>query len=199
MRLFSKNGLVTEQLCSVTAPAEIPSMQVKRHVRSGGHRARHPPCADSRCHRASDRAVGDPGRNLVMDLQEAGSTARFLIRDRDAKFSAAFDAVLVDAGLRILKSGARIPRMNAIMERWIQTCRRELLDRMLIWNQHHLLHALREFEAFYNEHRPHRTLHQAAPLRPLPASDTAPARITALDIHRRDRLGGILREHRHVA
>ncbi|SDD85964.1 Integrase core domain-containing protein [Streptomyces prasinopilosus] len=58
--------------------------------------------------------------------------------------------------------------MNSIMERWIQTCRRELLDRTLIWNQHHLLHVLVEFETFYNEHRPHRALGQAAPLRPLP-------------------------------
>ena len=88
---------------------------------------------------------------------------------------------------------------NAIMERWIQTCRYELLDRTLIWNQHHFLHALREFGTFYNEHRPHRSLHQAAPLRPLPAPDTAPARITALDIHRRDRLGGILKEYQHAA
>ncbi|MFB9533590.1 integrase core domain-containing protein [Nonomuraea roseola] len=85
------------------------------------------------------------------------------------------------------------------MERWIQTCRRELLDRTLIWNQHHLRHALREFEAFYNEHRPHRALRQAAPLRPLPDPNADPARITALDIHRRDRLGGILREYRHAA
>ncbi|GAA2395625.1 hypothetical protein GCM10010404_61530 [Nonomuraea africana] len=98
------------------------------------------------------------GRNLIMDLQEAGSAARFLIRDRDAKFSAAFDAALADAGIRVVTTGIRIPRMNAIMERWIQTCRRELLDRTLIWNQRHLLHALREFETFYNGHRPHRTL-----------------------------------------
>ena len=48
--------------------------------------------------------------------------------------------------------------MNAIMERWVQTCRHELLDRTLIWNQRHLLRSLREFEHFYNEHRPHRTL-----------------------------------------
>ncbi|MEU6788820.1 integrase core domain-containing protein [Nonomuraea angiospora] len=139
------------------------------------------------------------GRNLVMDLQDADSTAMFRIRDRDAKFTAAFDAVLVHAGIRIVKRGVQIPRMNAIMERWIQTCRRELLDRTLIWNQHHLLHALREFEAFYNEHRPHRSLHQAAPLRPLPDPRADPARIKALDIHRHDRLGGILREYRHAA
>jgi transposase InsO family protein len=66
----------------------------------------------------------------------------------------------------------RIPRMNSLMERWIQTCRRELLDRTLIWNQSHLLHALREYETFYNCHRPHRALAQAAPLRPLPTAHT---------------------------
>jgi putative transposase len=81
------------------------------------------------------------GRNLVMDLEDAGAKAKFLIRDRDAKYTAAFDAVLQDAGLRIVLTGIRIPRMNSIMERWIQTCRRELRDRTLMWNQHHLLHA----------------------------------------------------------
>jgi transposase InsO family protein len=94
------------------------------------------------------------GRNLVMDIEDAGSKARFLIRDRDSKFTAAFDAVLADAGLEIVLSGIRVPRMNSLMERWIQTCRRELLDRTLIWSERHLLHALREFESFYNEHRP---------------------------------------------
>ncbi|WP_200824206.1 integrase core domain-containing protein [Nonomuraea solani] len=93
--------------------------------------------------------------------------------------------MLTDAGIRIVKSGVRIPRMNSIMERWIQTCRRELLDRTLIWNQHHLLHALREFETFYNEHRPHRALRQAAPLRPLPIPNTPQPRSqrsTSIDV-----------------
>jgi putative transposase len=101
------------------------------------------------------------GRNLLMDLHEAGTTATFPLRDRDAKFMA-FDALLTDAGVQVIKTGIRIPRINSIMERWIQTCRRELLDRTLIWNQRHLPHVLREFETFYNGHRPHRTLHQAA-------------------------------------
>jgi putative transposase len=139
------------------------------------------------------------GRNLVMDLQDAGSMARFLIRDRDAKFTAAFDAVLADAGVQVVNSGVQMPRMNSIMERWIQTCRRELLDRTLIWNQNHLLHALREFETFYNEHRPHRALRQAAPLRPLPDPSNDPAQITPLDIRRHDRLGGVLKEYWHAA
>jgi putative transposase len=92
-----------------------------------------------------------------------------------------------------------MPRMNSIIERWIQTCRRELLDHTLIWNQRHLLHALREFETFYNGHRPHRALHSAAPLHPLPDPITDPAQITRLHVLRQDRLGGTLHEYRHAA
>jgi putative transposase len=89
--------------------------------------------------------------------------------------------------------------MNSIMERWIQTCRHELLDRTLIWDQRHLLHTLREFESYYNGHRPHRALDQAAPLRSLPEPITEPERILHLEVHRRDRLGGTLREYQHAA
>jgi transposase InsO family protein len=93
----------------------------------------------------------------------------------------------------------RIPRMNAIMERWVRTCRRELLDRTLIFNQRHLLHALREYEVFYNGHRPHQGIANARPLAPLPEPITDPHRLTHLNIHRHDRLGGILHEHEHAA
>jgi putative transposase len=134
-----------------------------------------------------------------MDLEEVGSKARFLIRDRDSKFTTNFDVLLADAGLKVITTGIQMPRMNAIMERWIQTCRRELLDRTLIWNHSHLLHALREFESFYNRHRPHRALGQAAPLRPLPAPITEPGQIGHLEIRPRDRLGGTLREYQHAA
>ena len=92
-----------------------------------------------------------------------------------------------------------MPRMNAVMERWVRTCRSELLDRTLIWNHAHLLHALREFETHYNEHRPHRTLRQAGPLRPAPDPITEQARIIHLDVRRRDRLGGTLHEYEHAA
>jgi transposase InsO family protein len=143
--------------------------------------------------------VTQAARNLVMDLQDAGATARYLIRDRDAKYPALFDEVLADAGLAVVLTGVRMPRMNAVMERWVRTCRRELLDRTLIWNQAHLLRALREFESHYNDHRPHRTLRQAAPLRPTPEPITQQARIIHLDVRRRDRLGGILHEYEHAA
>jgi transposase InsO family protein len=76
-----------------------------------------------------------------MDLEDASGRARFVIRDRDGKYPGLFDAILADAGIEVVLSGVRMPRMNAIMERWVQTCRRELLDRTLIWNQAHLLRA----------------------------------------------------------
>jgi transposase len=103
------------------------------------------------------------------------------------------------ANIEIVTTGIRVPRMNSIMERWVQTCRHELLDRTLIWNQAHLLHALAEFESFYNQHRPHRTLHSAAPLRPVPVPTTEPDRLQRLDVRRRDRLGGTLHEYEHAA
>ena len=107
--------------------------------------------------------------------------------------------MLADAGIRVVLTGVRIPRMNAIMERWIQTCRRELLDRTLIWNQRHLPHALREFEHFYNSHRPHQGIASARPLHPLPSPIADPVRIARLDIRRHDRLGGVLHEYQHAA
>ena|SRR5215471_18647651 len=134
-----------------------------------------------------------------MDVQDAGCQARFLIRDRDGKLPEMFDAVLADAGIKVMLTGIRMPRMNAITERWVQTCRRALLDRTLIWNQHHLLHALREFEAFYNTHRPHQGIANARPLRPLPPPITEPDQIAHLEIRRHQRLGGILNAYEHAA
>ncbi|MGY0064029.1 integrase core domain-containing protein [Streptomyces sp. LZ34] len=89
--------------------------------------------------------------------------------------------------------------MNAVMERWIRSCRTEHLDRTLIWNQAHLLHALRAYETFYNQHRPHRTLHAAAPLRPLPHPLTNPEQLNHLDIQRKDQLGGTLHTYEHAS
>ncbi len=138
-------------------------------------------------------------KNLVMDLEDIGCRPRFMIRDRDGKFPALFDAVLADAGIDVVLSGVRMPRMNSIMERWVQSCRRELLGRTLIWNQYHLLHTLREFEQFYNSHRPHQGIANARPLHPLPSPITDPMQIAQIDIRRHERLGGILHEYRHAA
>ncbi|MFC0112159.1 integrase core domain-containing protein [Kibdelosporangium aridum] len=144
--------------------------------------------------------VTQTARNLVMDLEDTGHRARFLIRDRDGKFPHLFDDILADADIQIVLSGIQMPRMNSIIERWIQTCRHELLDRtLLIWNQRHLLHVLREYEQFYNSHRPRQGIANARPLRPLPSPITSQDKITRLDIRRRPRLGGILNAYEHAA
>jgi len=107
-------------------------------------------------------------RNLLMDLDDAHRHFRFLIRDRDRKFTAAFDAVFAAIDIQILTTPVRAPRANAIAERFVGTIRRELLDRLLIINQRHAAAVLREFQHHYNHHRPHRSLDQAAPARALP-------------------------------
>jgi putative transposase len=143
--------------------------------------------------------VTQAARNLVMDLEDADCRVKYLIRDRDGNYPALFDTILADARITVVLSGIQIPRMNSIMERWVRTCRHELLNRTLILNQRHLLHALREYEVFYNAHRPHQGIANARPLVPLPEPITDPDRLAHLDIHRRDRLGGILREYQHAA
>ena len=78
--------------------------------------------------------IAQQARNLLMDLDDTGSRVKFVLHDRDRLFPEGFDAVFTAAGVQIVRSGVRVPRMNAIIERWIGTCRRELLDRTLIWN-----------------------------------------------------------------
>jgi hypothetical protein len=143
--------------------------------------------------------VTQTARNLAMDLEDTGCWVKYLIRDRDGKYPALFDQVLADARIGVVLSGVRMPRMNSIMERWIQACRYELLDRTLILNRVHLLHALREYERHHNEHRPHRGITNARPLRPLPEPVTEPATLRRLNIRRHDRLGGLLHDYQKAA
>ena len=134
-------------------------------------------------------------RNLLMDLDDANRRFRFLIRDRDGKFTAAFDAAFSAIDAKIIKTPVRAPRANAIAERFVGSIRRELLDRLLIVDRRHAAAVLRESERHYNGHRPHRNLGQAAPLRPLPRRTP-----TAVDnVRRHDRLGGLIHEYQHVA
>ncbi|WP_116200503.1 integrase core domain-containing protein [Amycolatopsis circi] len=139
-------------------------------------------------------------RNLLMDLEDAGSLARFrfLIRDRDAKYPALIDEILGSAGITTVLTGVRMPRMNAITERWVKTLRAELLDRTLIWNETHLRRVLNEYEQHYNRHRTHRSLAAAAPLRTRP-QPLQLDRIEHLAVRREDRLGGLIHEYQHAA
>jgi putative transposase len=139
--------------------------------------------------------VGQQARNLLMDLGDHAANFKFLIRDRDTKFTDCFDAVFASEAIRILRTPVRAPRANAIAERWIGTLRRELLDRILILNGRHLQGVLAEYLTHFNQHRPHRALHQAAPLRALPPPESP----THLHVQRRSRLGGLIHEYAQVA
>ena len=134
-------------------------------------------------------------RNLVMNLGEQAHRVKFMIRDRGSNFTTAFDAVLADAGIRTVLCNVRTPRMNAIAERWIGGCRRELPGRTLIWNQDHLRQILRQYETHHNQHRPHRSLDAAAPLKPLPQ----PVVLGHYRVRRRTRVSGTIHEYRLVA
>jgi transposase InsO family protein len=134
-------------------------------------------------------------RNLIMDLGDQAGRVKFMIRDRGSNFTTAFDAVLADAGIRTVLCSIRTPRMNAIIERWIGGCRRELLERTLIWNQSHLRQVLRQYETHHNQHRPHRSLHGAAPLKPLPK----PVDLDLYRIRKQAQVGGMINEYRLVA
>jgi putative transposase len=139
--------------------------------------------------------VVQQARNLLMDLADHLGQFRFLVRDRDARFTDSFDAVFGSQGIRILRTPVRAPWANAVAERWVGTVRRELLDRMLIVGRRQLETVLSVYVAHYNEHRPHRALGQASPLRV--ASPAAPT--ADLPVVRVDRLGGLIHEYAQVA
>jgi transposase InsO family protein len=139
--------------------------------------------------------VAQQARNFLMDLGACADQFRFLIRDRDSKFTSVFDAIFASESIRILRTPVRAPRANAIAERWVGTVRRELLDRILIINRRHLTTVLAEYVAHFNDHRPHRALSQAAPLRSLPPS-ASPSQI---HLRRRNLLGGLIHEYTQVA
>jgi transposase InsO family protein len=137
-------------------------------------------------------------RNLLMDLGERASRFRFLIRDRAGQFTEAFDAVLADAGIEVVKIPPRSPRANAYSERWVRIVRAEVTDRMLIAGPRHLRAVLEEYVAHYNQHRPHRGRN----LRPPDGDHSITAPVTDLAtarIRRRAVLGGLIHEYERAA
>jgi len=133
-------------------------------------------------------------RNLLLDLAERTAGFRYLVRDRAGQFTAAFDAVLADAGIETLKIPPRSPRANAYAERFVRTARTELTDRMLIFGERHLRRVLEEYARHYNGHRPHR----ARQLRPPRPDHPIPAR-PAQRVTRRTVLGGLLNQYQPAA
>jgi transposase InsO family protein len=141
--------------------------------------------------------VTQAARNLAFDLGTRVADLRFLIRDRDTMFTAAFDAVFAAEGVQIVLSPPRAPRANAICERVVGTLRREVFDRLLLVNQVHLANVLDEYRVHYNRHRPHQSRAQRPPdfdadLPSLP--NLADRRIRCKPI-----LTGLINEYEHAA
>ena len=140
--------------------------------------------------------VTQVARNLEGDLAEQGRSFKFLIRDRDAKFTASFDEVFASEGIEVIKTPVRSPRANAIAERWVRTAREECLDWTLVLGRRHLEAVLRDYVRHYDEHRPHRGLRLEAPA---PVTTMTPTPLSLSDIARHDVLGGLIHEYRAAA
>ena len=138
--------------------------------------------------------VTQQARNLALDGRL--ENVRFLIRDRDAKYSGSFDEVLRTETVQVIRTPIRAPRANAVAERWVRTIRGECLDRTLLLSRSHLERVLRRYVAHYNEQRPHRGLKLDVPVpSPVPMRPPSSSRI-----RRRDLLGGLVHEyHREAA
>jgi putative transposase len=132
--------------------------------------------------------VVQQARNLAWKLQDSELPVKFLLRDRDSKFSGGFDEVFRSEGVEVIRLPYRAPRANSFSERWVGTARREVLDHLLIFGRQHLARVLDEFIEHYHEARPHQGLGQRRPNQP--ATDVPPT--TEGRVERADRLDGLL-------
>jgi putative transposase len=133
-------------------------------------------------------------RNLLMNLGERAGHFKFLVRDRDSKFTAAFDEVLAGNGVRIIKTPVRSPRANSLAERYVGTLRRECLDHLLIYGEQHLRQVLAAYARHYNEHRPHQSREQRPPLHEPGQAVDVTARIKRTHV-----VQGLISEYRRAA
>jgi putative transposase len=141
--------------------------------------------------------VTQQARQFAWTLQERPEPFRFLIRDRDSKFTRDFDAVFASDGIEIVKTPVRAPKANAFAERFVRTARAECLDWLPIVNRRHLERVLRVFIDHYNTHRPHRALNLKPPDPPAPKLRAMHSPTAAIE--RRDRLGGLIHEYNLAA
>jgi putative transposase len=141
------------------------------------------------------RWIAQQARNLLMQLADGGQSFRFLLHDRDSKFSGGFNEIFRSEGITIVRTPIRAPNANACAERWVGTLRRECLDRILIINRRQLEHLLRVYTAHYNRHRPHRSL----ALQPPDEPTSAPGRAAIRHIRKHELLGGLINEYEAAA
>jgi putative transposase len=138
--------------------------------------------------------VVQQARNLAWKFQDGARKARFLLRDRDTKFTAGFDEVFKCEGVEVIRLPFRAPRANSYSERWVGSARREVLDRVLIFGRRYLEEVLTEFIDHYNHARPHQGIGQRLPSEPAQVLPLSTGRV-----ERRDRLGGVLHEYSRAA
>jgi transposase len=140
--------------------------------------------------------VTQQARNLSCDLADESRTFRFLLRDRDCKYTSSFDSVFTAEGIRVIRTPIQAPKVNAFAERWVRTVRRECLDWMIIAGRRHLEKVLAEYVDHYNAKRPHRGLGLRVPQ----GEGTQPvAFVSTAQLRRRDVLGGLIHEYDLVA
>ena len=190
---------VVELVDDATIRALVPDEFVQAHR----ERSLSPELESRRVHVAGCTANPDgswtaqQARQLAWSLPERATPARFLIHDRDSKFTRAFDEVFRSEGIEIIRTPFRAPKANAFAERWVGTVRRDCLDWLLISSRRQLERVLRIYVDHYNTHRPHRALGLTAP--------TPGPRLGLVDpdppdqLHRRDRLGGLIHEYARAA
>jgi len=140
-------------------------------------------------------------RELSIEMERMGdiTAPRFLVRDRDSKFTRAFDDVFASDGTQIIKTPIQAPNANAVGERWVRTVRQDCLDWMLIWGRHHLERVLGEYVRHYNDERPHRSLELRPPRAMDRGSRARAVTVAAAAVRRRDRLGGLVHEYYEAA
>jgi putative transposase len=141
--------------------------------------------------------VAQQARNLAAVLNDEATAFKFLIRDRDAKFTRAFDDVWRSTGVEIIRTPVQAPNANAVAERWVGTVRRECLDHLLIVGRQQLVRVLRRYVEHYNQRRPHRSLAHATPV---PSAGTEARSAPNFGRLRRcDVLGGLIHEYEYAA
>jgi putative transposase len=136
-------------------------------------------------------------RQLAWSPSERPTPIRFLIHDRDSKFTQGFDEIFRSEGAEVIRTPFQAPKANAFAERWVGTIRRDCLDWILIVSRRQLEQVLRVYIDHYNGHRPHRALELTPPMpnrRRRPVNSDPPERV-----HRRDRLGGLIHEYAAAA
>jgi transposase InsO family protein len=138
--------------------------------------------------------VTQQARHVTWTLAERPGSFRFLIRDRDQKFTDGFDQVFQSEGLEIIRTPCRAPQANGVAERFVRTVRSECLDWLLILNHQHLERVLAFFADHYNGHRPHRALDLTSP-DPRPSPFAPAPEMGEARVQRRDRLGGVVHEY----